>query len=73
MRLDSHFPSRYLADLGQALYPAGRFEETIATHDRMPSSEYGTSEPVYRASGYTGLDRNEAARPGPSLLSGLRK
>ena len=62
MRLDPHFPSRYLADLGQALYLAGRFEEAIAAYGRMPVSEYGTSEHVYRASGYTGLDRNEAAR-----------
>ncbi len=62
MRLDPHFPSRYLADLGQALYPAGRFEEAIAAYDRMPMSGYGTSEHVYRAAGYTGLDRNEAAR-----------
>ncbi len=62
MRLNPHFPSWYLADLGQAPYLAGRFEEATATYDRMPVSEYGTLEHVYRASGYTGLDRNEAAR-----------
>ena len=62
MRLNPHFPSWYLADLGQALYLAGRFEEAIATYDRMPVSEYGTSEHVYRAANYIGLDRNEATR-----------
>ncbi len=62
MRLNPHFPSWYLADLGQASYLAGRFEEAIATYDRMPLSENGTSEHVYRAASYIGLDRNEAAR-----------
>ncbi len=62
MRLNPHFPSWYPSDLGQALFLAGRFEEAIATDGRMPVFEYGTSEHVYRASGYTGLDRNEAAR-----------
>ncbi len=62
MRLNPHFPSWYLADLGQAPYLAGRFEEATATYDRMPVSEYGTSEHIYRAVSYLGLDRNEAAR-----------
>ena len=62
MRLIPHFPSWYLEDLGKALYLAGRFEEAIATYDRIPLSEYGTSEHVYRAASYIGLDRNEAAR-----------
>ncbi len=62
MRLDPYFPSWYRTDLGQALCPAGRSEEAIATHDRMPLSEYGTSEHVYRAASYIGLDRNEATR-----------
>ncbi len=42
MHLNPHIPSWYLADLGRALYLAGRFEEAIATFDRMPVSEYGT-------------------------------
>ncbi len=62
MRLNPQFPSWYLADFGKALCLAGRFEETIATSDRMPLSEYGTSEHVYRAASYIGLDRNEATR-----------
>ncbi len=62
MRLNPHFPSWYLADFGKALCLAGRFEEAIATYHRMPLSEYGTSEHVYRAASYIGLDRNEAAR-----------
>jgi tetratricopeptide (TPR) repeat protein len=62
MDLKSPLPSCYLADLGRAQYQAGRFEEAIATYDRMPLSEYGASEHVYRAASYIGLDRNEAAR-----------
>jgi tetratricopeptide (TPR) repeat protein len=62
MNLNSPLPSCYLADLGRAQYQAGRFEEAIATYDRMPLSEYGASEHVYRAASYVGLDRNEAAR-----------
>ena len=33
MRLNAHFPSWYLADLGQALYLAGRFEEAVVTYE----------------------------------------